>query len=77
MLIALQGENAVEYRVGFANFYAITRYNRSAMYASVVAELADAVQQPAPPPAPSASPESEHPPAPPSRQGTSAVPAAP
>jgi hypothetical protein len=28
MLIALQGENAVEYRVGFANFYAITRYNQ-------------------------------------------------
>jgi peptidoglycan lytic transglycosylase B len=49
VLIALQGESGLEYRVGFSNFYAITRYNRSAMYASVVADLADAVQQPPPP----------------------------
>jgi membrane-bound lytic murein transglycosylase B len=32
-----------EYRVGFANFHAITRYNRSHMYASAVADLAQAI----------------------------------
>ena len=32
-----------EYRVGFANFHAITRYNRSHMYASAVADLAQAL----------------------------------
>jgi membrane-bound lytic murein transglycosylase B len=33
----------MEYRVGFANFYAITRYNRSTMYASAVSDLAAAI----------------------------------
>jgi membrane-bound lytic murein transglycosylase B len=47
VLIRLEGASGPEYRVGFANFYAITRYNRSAMYASVVSDLADAVQPPA------------------------------
>ena len=32
-----------EFRVGFANFHAITRYNRSHMYASAVSDLADAI----------------------------------
>jgi membrane-bound lytic murein transglycosylase B len=32
-----------EYRVGFANFHAITRYNRSHMYASTVNDLAEAI----------------------------------
>src|SRR5512145_1189796 len=32
-----------EYRVGFANFHAITRYNRSHLYASAVSDLADAI----------------------------------
>ncbi|HEX5648920.1 MAG TPA: lytic murein transglycosylase B [Steroidobacteraceae bacterium] len=32
-----------EYRVGFANFHAITRYNRSHLYASAVADLAQAL----------------------------------
>ena len=32
-----------EFRVGFANFDAITRYNRSHMYASAVSDLADAI----------------------------------
>jgi membrane-bound lytic murein transglycosylase B len=29
-----------DYRVGLRNFYVITRYNRSAMYAAAVADLA-------------------------------------
>ncbi|MFN2644228.1 MAG: lytic murein transglycosylase B [Burkholderiales bacterium] len=32
-----------EYRVGLQNFYVITRYNRSAYYASAVADLAEAL----------------------------------
>ncbi len=43
MLIALKVAGGTEYRVGFTNFYAITRYNRSHMYASAVSDLADAI----------------------------------
>ncbi len=32
------------YRVGFNNFYAITRYNRSPMYAMAVHDLGEAIQ---------------------------------
>jgi len=80
MLVALRGEDTVEYRVGFANFYAITRYNRSAMYASVVAELADAVQQPAQADTIPAAPVPEAPApetAPPSPESPPAAPSAP
>jgi membrane-bound lytic murein transglycosylase B len=54
MLVALQVAAGTEYRVGFTNFYAITRYNRSHMYASAVSDLADAIAatragQPLPP----------------------------
>jgi len=35
---------ATEYRIGFQNFYAITRYNRSFFYAMAVAELGRAVR---------------------------------
>ena len=38
-LVALEGD----YRVGLQNFYVITRYNRSALYAAAVADLADAL----------------------------------
>jgi membrane-bound lytic murein transglycosylase B len=31
---------ASEFRVGLRNFYVITRYNRSALYAAAVADLA-------------------------------------
>jgi membrane-bound lytic murein transglycosylase B len=43
MLVALKVADGTEYRVGFTNFYAITRYNRSHMYASAVSDLADAI----------------------------------
>ena len=39
-LIALDGG---DYRVGLHNFWVITRYNRSALYASAVADLAEAL----------------------------------
>jgi membrane-bound lytic murein transglycosylase B len=45
MLVALDTGGAPEYRIGFANFYAITRYNRSPLYASAVSDLADAIDE--------------------------------
>jgi len=45
MLILAQAENGPLYRVGFNNFYAITRYNRSTMYAMAVHELGTAVRE--------------------------------
>jgi membrane-bound lytic murein transglycosylase B len=44
MLVVLQGKNGPEYRVGFNNYYVITRYNRSTMYALAVHELGGAIQ---------------------------------
>ncbi|MES1195674.1 MAG: lytic murein transglycosylase, partial [Steroidobacter sp.] len=43
VLITLQGKNGPEFRVGFNNFYVITRYNRSPMYAAAVFELGQAI----------------------------------
>ena len=43
VLIELAGATGPEYRVGFANFQAITRYNRSQLYASAVNDLALAI----------------------------------
>ena len=43
VLIRLAGADGPEFRVGFTNFYAITRYNRSQLYASAVNDLAEAL----------------------------------
>jgi len=45
MLIVAQGKSGPVYRVGFQNFYAITRYNRSSMYAMAVHDLGAAVHR--------------------------------
>jgi len=55
-LIELAGSAGPEYRVGFTNYRAITRYNRSRMYASAVNDLAQAIAGTAPQATPAAPP---------------------
>jgi membrane-bound lytic murein transglycosylase B len=43
LLIVAQGKDGPVYRVGFTNFYVVTRYNRSPMYAMAVHDLGQAV----------------------------------
>ena len=43
VLFELDGGKSTEYWVGFDNFYAITRYNRSRMYALAAHQLGDAI----------------------------------
>ncbi len=43
LLFELEGGAGTEYWVGFDNFYAITRYNRSRMYALAAHQLGDAI----------------------------------
>lgn len=43
VLITLQGKEGPVYRVGFNNFYVITRYNRSPLYANAVFELGEVI----------------------------------
>jgi len=45
MLIAVDESDGVHWRVGYNNFYVITRYNHSALYAMAVYDLAAAVKQ--------------------------------
>ena len=42
-LVRLDGAEGPEYWAGFRNFYVITRYNRSALYAMAVHQLAVAI----------------------------------
>jgi membrane-bound lytic murein transglycosylase B len=44
MLIAVDEADGVHWRIGYNNFYVITRYNHSALYAMAVAELAGAIK---------------------------------
>jgi membrane-bound lytic murein transglycosylase B len=48
VLISAEQRDGPTYRVGFRNFYVITRYNNSARYAMAVYDLAQAVAQRAP-----------------------------
>jgi membrane-bound lytic murein transglycosylase B len=43
LLVAAPQEAAMAYRVGFHNFYVITRYNRSPLYAMAVHDLGQAI----------------------------------
>jgi membrane-bound lytic murein transglycosylase B len=45
VLISAEQQDGPAYRVGFRNFYVITRYNGSARYAMSVFDLAQAIVQ--------------------------------
>ncbi|MGA2024363.1 MAG: lytic murein transglycosylase [Steroidobacteraceae bacterium] len=44
-MLAAPEQDAMGYRVGFQNFYVITRYNSSPLYAMSVYDLAQAIRQ--------------------------------
>ena len=43
-IITLETKNKLEYWIGFHNFYVITRYNTSTLYAMAVYQLSDAIE---------------------------------
>ncbi len=45
VLVQLDGPEGPIYRLGFNNFYVLTRYNRSRLYATAVWELAQAIRK--------------------------------
>jgi membrane-bound lytic murein transglycosylase B len=49
VLLSAEQRDGPAYRVGFHNFYVITRYNNSARYAMAVYDLAQAIRQRLPP----------------------------
>lgn len=55
-LLTLDGAQGVEHWIGFKNFWVITRYNRSPMYAMAVWQLAQEIAQRPYAPAPTAPP---------------------
>jgi membrane-bound lytic murein transglycosylase B len=48
-LVTLEGDGGKEYWLGYRNYYVITRYNRSPMYALSVHQLAQAIASPSAP----------------------------
>ncbi|MEO6517676.1 MAG: lytic murein transglycosylase B [Pseudoxanthomonas sp.] len=50
-LVSLEGSTGKQYWLGFQNYYAITRYNNSKMYAMAVYQLSQAIAGKAVPPA--------------------------
>ncbi len=45
MLVPAELESSINWRVGFQNFFVITRYNRSLLYAMAVTDLAHAIEK--------------------------------
>lgn len=45
MIVNLDGKESLETWIGYQNFYTITRYNRSKMYAMSVHQLGDAIRE--------------------------------
>jgi membrane-bound lytic murein transglycosylase B len=57
--IRLQGANGGEFWLGFTNFYVITKYNRSVLYAMAAYQLSQAVKAAHDAPQPSAAPSAQ------------------